>query len=129
MPTSKKRQKPTAARRPSANGSRPPITADSDVEETPAQATPATTAPVRARRPMPRWLKRSLLIAGGILLVLILAGAGFAYWTVQKAMPTLNGTVNVPGLDGQVTIVRDSSGIPHITATTLHDLFLAQRYV
>jgi penicillin amidase len=48
---------------------------------------------------------------------------------VQRAFPDTDGTVEVAGLEHDVTVQRDSRGIPVITAETSHDLFLAQGYV
>lgn len=63
------------------------------------------------------------------VLVLAVAGAGFGWWTVQRSFPTTSGTIEVAGLDGEVTVARDDAGIPTVVATTDHDLFLAQGYV
>jgi penicillin amidase len=38
-------------------------------------------------------------------------------------------TVRVPGLHQQVEILRDRWGVPHIYASTVHDLFFAQGYI
>src|SRR5215831_19150937 len=38
-------------------------------------------------------------------------------------------TVRVPGLRQQVEILRDRWGVPHIYASTTHDLFFAQGYI
>ena len=35
----------------------------------------------------------------------------------------------MPGLDAEVEVVRDGSGIPHVYADTFHDLFYAQGFV
>src|SRR5689334_5099546 len=37
--------------------------------------------------------------------------------------------VRVPGLEKQVEILRDRWGVPHIYASTVHDLFFAQGYI
>jgi penicillin amidase len=89
-------------------------------------ATPAGTP--AARRPHPA-LRRALRITAVLLVLLVLGGAAFGYWLVARAQPTLDGTVRVPGLTAPVSVVRDASGIPHITARTAHDLYLAQGYV
>jgi penicillin amidase len=47
----------------------------------------------------------------------------------KEAIPQLDGTITVPGLTGPVEVVRDSLGIPHIKATTTHDVFFAQGFV
>src|SRR5436305_2860268 len=38
-------------------------------------------------------------------------------------------TVQVPGLEKQVEILRDRWGVPHIYASTVHDLFFTQGYI
>src|SRR5580700_3007824 len=38
-------------------------------------------------------------------------------------------TEKLPGLEGPVTILRDTWGIPHIYAQNQHDMFFAQGYV
>jgi penicillin amidase len=38
-------------------------------------------------------------------------------------------TIPVPGLEQQVEILRDRWGVPHIYASTTHDLFFAQGYI
>ena len=43
--------------------------------------------------------------------------------------PQTSGTATIPGLSANVTVVRDATGIAHITADTTHDLFVAQGYV
>src|SRR5260370_18058891 len=37
--------------------------------------------------------------------------------------------VRVPGLEKQVEILRDKWGVPHIYASTEHDLFFSQAYI
>ncbi|GAB2512493.1 penicillin acylase family protein [Paramicrobacterium agarici] len=63
------------------------------------------------------------------LLVLGLIGAGLAFWTVQRSFPKTEGTIDIPGLEHEVTVTRDAYGIPQITAESTHDLFLAQGFV
>lgn len=73
-----------------------------------------------------RRLRNILLIV--IVLILLLAGAatGYAYTTIRKVLPQVDGTLSLPGLDGKVEVYRDASGIPQIYATTIRDLFYAQ---
>jgi penicillin G amidase len=47
----------------------------------------------------------------------------------HAALPPVQGDLAIPGLDGEVEVVRDRWGVPHIYATSLHDLFLAQGFV
>lgn len=82
---------------------------------------------------MSNTLRRVLTAIFSILVVLaLLVGYLNFLWvpqTAQKSFPQTEGEISLPGLDGQVDIYRDSMGIPHIYATTLHDLFMAQGYV
>ncbi len=76
-----------------------------------------------------RTVLRILLVLLVVILILGLAGFGVGYVTVRRAWPQINGTVQVPGLQAPVTVIRDKWGIPHIYASSLHDLLFAQGYV
>ncbi len=39
------------------------------------------------------------------------------------------GPMNLPGLDGEVEVIVDDRGMPHIYATTIHDLMVVQGYL
>ncbi|WKZ49202.1 MAG: penicillin acylase family protein [Anaerolineales bacterium] len=73
----------------------------------------------------------------GFLILVVLLGAGGGYYfksylpntVAPKSFPQIDGTIQLEGLDGPVDIYRDHMGIPHIYATTAHDLFFAQGYV
>ena len=60
------------------------------------------------------------------MLVLVLAG-GWLY--LRSSLPKTSGAVSLAGLDGQVEIVRDADGVPHIFASTDNDAFFALGYV
>ena len=47
----------------------------------------------------------------------------------KRRLPQINGTSNVPGLAAPVEVIRDRWGIPHIYASSTHDLFFAQAFV
>jgi penicillin G amidase len=47
----------------------------------------------------------------------------------RAALAPVEGTFRVPGLRGEVRVVRDEWGIPHIYADTEEDLFFAQGWV
>ena len=49
--------------------------------------------------------------------------------SVRRAFPDVDGEVAIAGLDASVEVVRDDMGVPHIYASTSHDLFMAQGYV
>jgi penicillin G amidase len=78
--------------------------------------------------PVSAWQK-ILAWTSGVIVVLLLAGAATAYWTVHRSFPQTDGTIEVPGLDSDVTVIRDGSGIPQVYADTASDLFYAQGYV
>ena len=78
----------------------------------------------------------SRLLIGIVILALVL-GAGGTYFlksylpnnVAPKSFPQIDGEIKLNGLDGAVDIYRDKMGIPHIYASTTHDLFFAQGYV
>jgi len=53
---------------------------------------------------------------------------GLARWS-RRRLAQLDGRVYLPGLESEVLIGRDEWGIPHITAGSRRDLFLAQGFV
>lgn len=82
------------------------------------------------------WKVASRILIGIVILALI-AGAGGTFYfksylpntVAPKSFPQIEGEIQLAGLDGPVDIYRDAMGIPHIYATTQHDLFMAQGYV
>lgn len=72
-----------------------------------------------------------------LLIVVLLFGAGGTYYfksylpntVAPKSFPQVDGEIQLDGLDGPVDIYRDNMGVPHIYATTSHDLFFAQGFV
>ena len=80
----------------------------------------------RARRsPVPRLLFWVVVVC----LLVLTAALGYAYYVAHAALPQLDGQLPVNGLSASVTVMRDSHGMPTITAATLEDLFFAQGYV
>lgn len=82
---------------------------------------------------MPTILRRVLTALFSIaILIALLAGYLNFIWvpqTAQKSFPQVEGEISLPGLNAPVEVYRDSLGIPHIYAETLHDLFMAQGYI
>lgn len=72
-----------------------------------------------------RWVRR-ILVA---LLVIAVVVAVFGFFLVRRSFPQGQGELEVQGLDETVEIIRDVDGVPHVYATTDHDLFFAQGYV
>ncbi len=73
----------------------------------------------------------------GVVILALVTGAAGAYYFMNYlpnkiaplSFPQVDGQLNLQGLDGRVDIYRDSWGIAHIYASSLHDLFFAQGYV
>ncbi len=70
-----------------------------------------------------------IVVALVVVLVAVVGGVGTLAWITGRAMPQTSGTLQAPGLEGQVTVARDVHGIAQITAATPHDLFFTQGYV
>ncbi|MEP6527291.1 MAG: penicillin acylase family protein [Nocardioidaceae bacterium] len=77
---------------------------------------------------MPRWMRILSYVAAAIVLVLLATGL-YAIWTVHRSFPQTRGDITVPGLRGDVTVLRDDKGVPQIYADNAEDLFFAQGYV
>ena len=63
-----------------------------------------------------------------LLIVLAVVAGAFAWWTIQRSFPQTAGTIDVPGLQAPVDVIRDERGVPHIYADGLEDLFFAHGY-
>lgn len=69
------------------------------------------------------------LITIAALIVLLVGGGYFYYFSIiQGPQPRVDGDLQVKGLQDKVEVIRDSWGVPHIYARTMHDLFFAQGY-
>src|SRR3972149_9499064 len=64
-----------------------------------------------------------------VLVVVLLAGGLWLGVSLRRSFPQTEGSLQVRGLEAPVEIVRDSFGIPHIYASSEHDLFMAQGFV
>jgi penicillin amidase len=67
-------------------------------------------------------------------LVVVVAGVSifvFVNWQgwVEAGFPQIDGEIKLTGLDGPVDVYRDENGVPHIYASTEHDLVFAQGYI
>jgi penicillin amidase len=72
-----------------------------------------------------RILHRLLLSVLGILA----AGVATSWLLLERSLPPLDGTLVLAGLSGNVTIQRDSQGVPTITASNRADLSFATGFV
>jgi penicillin amidase len=74
-------------------------------------------------------LFRRFLFAGLVILVIAAGLIAWVVWDSTRGMlPQTSGALTVSGLNAQVEILRDSWGVPHIYASSPHDLFFAQGY-
>lgn len=87
----------------------------------------ATTAP--PRRSLATRIGRIVFVVVAVVVVIAVAAAFFVTWTIQRSFPQTSGTVELDGLQAEVTVQRDDRGIPTITADSTDDLFYAQGFV
>lgn len=76
----------------------------------------------------PRMLRLMFFALGGIIWVAVGLALWFSY-VGHRALPQLDGSLPVAGLQNNVRVTRNPQGIPTIEASNLHDLFFAQGYV
>jgi len=70
-------------------------------------------------------LKRILIGAGVIILLALIAGILFLNHLKKSGLPDYGKDVHMPGLVSEVTVLRDSFAIPHISAKNETDLYRA----
>ena len=90
----------------------------------------ALVAAVRPPSGAHRFVSAKVLIrilAAVLVLVLILTLLGV--FLVRRSFPTTDGDISLPGLNGEVSVTRDDSGVPTVEASNSHDLFMAQGFV
>ncbi|MEX2162124.1 MAG: penicillin acylase family protein [Anaerolineales bacterium] len=76
-----------------------------------------------------RIIGRVLLGLLAVIILLVVAVVAYVWLAIDDSFPQVDGEIQLSGLDGQVDIYRDQAGIPHIYASTEHDLFFAEGYV
>src|SRR5512140_1186897 len=76
------------------------------------------------------------LFLGVLIIAIVLSAGGLAYFrgylpsvVAPKSFPQISGTIHLQGLNAPVDIYRDNTGVPHIYASTTHDMFFAEGYV
>ena len=77
------------------------------------------------------WPRAARWSAYGVvgLVLLLVAGLVTAVVLVRRPFPQVDGSIQVPGLTGEVKVIRDDHGIPQLYADSLADLMAAQGYV
>lgn len=73
-----------------------------------------------------RWIWLTVIV---VLPVLVLVLGGGILWLWQTSLPMLSGTLVLEGLEDEVLVEREPSGVVHIRASTDRDLFFAQGVV
>ncbi len=74
-------------------------------------------------------LRRILTVSVAIVVVVGLGVGAYGYTVVRASWPQTSGTLDVPGLNHDVRVLRDARGVPQIYASTDHDLMFAQGFV
>ena len=98
----------------------------------PADSLPVEPARNSRRARKHRWPRIVVWTLASLLLLLLLAAGAGVLWLRSAALaslPQLDGDVHLAGLSAPVIVERDAHGVPHISAATQDDLFVAQGYV
>lgn len=77
---------------------------------------------------MKKGWKIALSVVVALVAIVALAIGGFN-WYINASKPKIEGELQVDVLEQEVTVVRDDTGVPHITAQTEADLYRAQGYI
>ncbi len=78
---------------------------------------------------VPRLLRRILVPALAVFVVVAVAASVLAVGVTRRSFPQTDGEVTLSSLQGQVDVLRDAQGVAHIYADTSADLFRAQGFV
>ncbi|WP_146025171.1 hypothetical protein, partial [Pseudomonas sp. FW305-BF6] len=62
------------------------------------------------RKRFPKWLK----ITSTIIIVIIVLITGFGFYLTKKSLPEIKGNLEVSLLEHNVSVIRDTKGVPHI---------------
>nr|WP_286219463.1 penicillin acylase family protein [Paraoerskovia sediminicola] len=64
-----------------------------------------------------------------VVVLALVAVTVFSVVVLRRPLPDTGGDLTLGGLQSDVTVQRDAQGVPTITASSDHDLFMAQGYV
>lgn len=76
-----------------------------------------------------RRIRRTLLAALAMVIVLVVVLSAVVIGQGRRPLPQTTGEIEMPGLEGEVEVLRDARGVPHVYADTMGDLMRAQGYV
>ena len=72
---------------------------------------------------------RYALIGGAASTGLVASGAAILWHRLaRRPLPQVKGTIEIPELNGKVSVRRDRWGVPHVEAGSRDDLYFAQGY-
>ncbi len=74
---------------------------------------------------MASWWRSTLAVGAGAAGLV----GGVTYVLLRRPLPKIRGEERLPGLKGEVEMLRDGLGVPHLFANALQDLYFAQGYV
>jgi penicillin amidase len=74
-------------------------------------------------------MRRALKAAALGLALLVAVAAGVVAYLALGSLPRLAGEVALPGLTGQVEVVRDRWGVPHVRAGSAEDAYAAMGFL
>ena len=73
---------------------------------------------------------KQLLARAAVTLVLAIAAVLAALWIwLHNSLPQIDGEARAPGAQGEIEVLRDGEGIPHIFAKSDRDAWFAMGYV
>lgn len=87
-----------------------------------------TTRMRRGFRALPTPLRWTTYVAVVVVLAL-LAGLVTGVFLGRRSWPQTTGELELTGLSGDVTVIRDEHGIPHLYGDSMRDLMIAQGFV
>lgn len=73
--------------------------------------------------------RRILAGIAGVILVLAVIAAFALYFLMTRSLPHVEGEQTLAALSGEVSIIRDPAGFPHIMASSDYDAYVATGYV
>lgn len=77
---------------------------------------------------MVKWIVRSVIGVVALVLVLVLAVAGWASWRFVGSQPRVEGEIRLDGVTAPVSVVRDQYGVAHIFGDSDADVYFALGY-
>lgn len=75
------------------------------------------------------WAARAATYAVVSLVLLLVALTATGVVLVRRPFPETSGELTLPGLEGEVEVIRDGHGIPQLYADSMDDLMRAQGFV